>query len=94
MMNIVSLLAQNGAKYVKHTAYADIFVTYNLHDKNGKEFKCFRKEKIDSAIAYGSQIKVITIDELLNILGVTHEDIKELDRSKLAPLKDKTFASV
>lgn len=94
MMNIVSLLALNGAKYVKHASSADIFVSYTLLDKNGNEYNCYRKEKAEEAISSGAQIRIITIDELLELLGTTHEEIKELDRDKLAPLKDKSLASV
>jgi hypothetical protein len=94
MMNIVSLLAQNGAKYVKNPYATDIFVTYDLIGKGGKEYKCYRKEKLEKALFNGSQIEVITIDELLKILGTTHEEIKNLDRSKLAPLKEKKLATV
>ena len=52
------------------------------------------KEKLEKALFNGSQIEVITIDELLKILGTTHEEIKNLDRSKLAPLKEKKLATV
>jgi len=94
MMNIVSLLALNGAKYVKHPASSDIFVTYSLKDKKGKEYECYRRKKAEAAIKDGANINVITIDELLEMLGTDAESIKELDRSKLAPLKDKTLATV
>ena len=94
MMNIVSLLAKNGAKYTKRAYACDVFVTYNLTDKNGNKYKCYRSEKAERAIKEGAEIKVISLEELLEILNTDLDIIKELDRSKLAPLKDSTFAKV
>ena len=94
MMNIVSLLALNGAKYTKRAYACDIFVTYNLTDKNGNKYKCYRSEKAEKAINEGANIEIITLEELLEILNTDLESIKELDRSKLAPLKDSSFAKV
>ncbi|MBO5440603.1 MAG: hypothetical protein J6A53_08115 [Clostridia bacterium] len=92
MMNIISLLAENGAKYTKRAYACDVFVTYDLIDKNGKEYKCYRKEKALNAIKSGSEIEIITFDKLLELLNTDENAIKVLDRSKLAPLKDKDFA--
>ena len=92
MMNIISLLAQNGAKYTKRAYACEIFVTYDLVDKNGKEYKCYRKEKAENAINGGEEIKIISFDELLSLLNTTEDDLKVLNKENLAPLKDRDFA--
>ena len=94
MMNIISLLAQNGAKYTKRAYACDVFVSYDLKDKNGKEYKCYRKEKAENAIKDGINIEIITFDELLSRLNTNEEELKLLVRDNLAPLKDKNFAKV
>lgn len=94
MMNIVSLLAQNGAKLVKNAFNTDIFVSYDIIDKNGKEYQCYRRKKIDNAIKNGSEIQILTVEEFLSMLGTSTEEIKTLNRDALAPLKDKAFAQV
>ena len=93
-MNLISLLAQNGAKYTKRAYACDVFVTYDLIDKNGKEYKCYRREKAENAVKSGSDIEIITFDKLLELLNTNENSLKLLDRSKLAPLKDKDFAKV
>ena len=91
-MNIISLLAKNGAKYTKRAFACDIFVTYDLVDKNGKAYKCYRKEKAETALNEGKEIEFISFEKLLELLDVTDDDLKVLNRSNLAPLKDKDFA--
>ena len=89
MMNIVSLLAKNGAKYTRKSNNCDIFVEHTIVDKNGKEYICYRKERL---FEEGENIllpEFIPLEELLDILDVTEDDIAELDKSKLAPLKIK-----
>ena len=78
MMNIISLLAQNGAKYTKRAYACDIFVDYELVDKNGKEYKCYRKEKAENAIKSGNKIEIITFEKLLELLNTDGNAIKLL----------------
>ena len=92
VMNIISLLAKNGAKYTKRAFACDVFVTYDLVDKNGKVYKCYRKEKAQTALDEGKEIEFISFEKLLELLDVSDDDLKVLDRSNLAPLKDKDFA--
>ena len=87
MMNIVSLLAKNGAKYTRHAYECDIFVTYKIIDKNGNEYKCYRKEKAQSINDNEREIEFITVEELLTILGTNAKNISLLDRNTLAPTK-------
>mgnify|MGYP003302715073 CR=1 FL=1 len=87
MMNIVSLLAQCGAKYTRHAYACDYFVSYNLIDKNGNPYKCYRLDKAQIINDTERSIEFISINELLEILGTTEAKIASLDRSRLAPIK-------
>ncbi|MBQ7760592.1 MAG: hypothetical protein IJ400_00920 [Clostridia bacterium] len=89
MMNIVSLLAKNGAKYSRSAFHCDIFVTYQLNGKQGVPYICYRKNKVDIAKSEGKIIDTMDISDLFKILNVTEEEIKALDRSKLASLRYK-----
>ena len=94
MMNIVSLLAENGAKYTRHSYGCDVFVTCDIIGKNGDLYRCYRKERVENAIADGKNIEIISTNELFNILNTNEESLQELDKSKLAPLKIKKLASI
>ncbi|MBQ7353108.1 MAG: hypothetical protein IJW54_03790 [Clostridia bacterium] len=91
MMNIVSCLAKNGAKYTRHAFSCNIFVTYNLLDKNGEPYRCYRKDKVDIALSEGKNIEILDISDLLRILDISNEEIQVLDRKNLAPIKKRKF---
>lgn len=94
MMNIVSLLALNGAKYTRHSYGCDIFVTCDIIGKNGEPYHCYRKERVENAIADGKSVEIMSINQLLSILNTDEESLKELDKGKLAPLKIKKLANI
>ena len=85
MMNIVSLLAKQGAKYTRHAYACDVFVTCSIIDKSGNEYQCYRKNKAQLINDTERPIEFYTIDELLNVLGTNAEEISHLDKSKLTP---------
>ena len=94
MMNIVSLLAKMGAKYSRHAYGCDIFVKCDIIAKNGEPYRCYRLEKVLSAIDDGKDVQIINIDALYELLGVEPESLKELKRSNLTPMKVKKFANI
>ena len=94
MMNLVSLLAKMGAKYVRNAFNADIFVKYDIFAKNGTRYRCYREEKAQRAINEGKELEIIDVSDLLCILGTDENEIKKLTRSSLAPIKVKKFASL
>lgn len=87
MMNIVSLLAKNGAKYTRHAYSCDIFVPCQIIDKAGKEYKCYRKEKACAINNNEREITFISLDELFALLETSSEELKVLDKSRLSPKK-------
>ncbi len=87
MMNIVSLLAKNGAKYTRHAYSCDYFVEYSIVDKNGNDYRCYRKEKASYINNTTKEISFMSLNELLSLLGTNHNDISKLDKKKLAPKK-------
>lgn len=85
MLSIVQLLINCGAKYWFRASEADCYVSYRAVDDEGNEKVCARQNYVNDAIAQGAQIKIITLDELMSILGVTAEEIDSM------PLPDKSL---
>jgi hypothetical protein len=90
MMNIVSLLAKNGASYTSRVQSCDVFVDYELTNSKGEIYPCYRKNKLEKFMATeGKEAEIISFDELLNMLGVTEDELSTFDKSTLAPLRRK-----
>ena len=87
MMNIVSKLASQGAKYTRHAYSCDYFVEYGIVDKNGKEYRCYRKDKAQLINDTEREIVFISLNELLSLLDTSPSDIAKLDKCKLTPVK-------
>ena len=94
MMNIVSQLAKMGAKYSRHAYGCDIFVTCEIMGKHNELYRCYRREKAESALKDGKEIEFISIEELFKLLGTDLESLGELHRSQLSPMKVKRFANI
>lgn len=87
MMNIVSLLAKCGAKYTRHAYSCDVFVSCDIIDKNGKAYKCYRKDRALAVNGSEREILFLTIDELFAMLNTDKESLAALNKSILAPTK-------
>ena len=91
MMNIVSALAKNGAKYTSKPYKCDIFVTHSLLNKQGEDYECYRLKKAKRCLETEERtIEFISLDELLKALNLNEADISVLDRGKLSPARKKT----
>lgn len=87
MMNIVSLLAKNGAKYTRHAYSCDVFVEHTLFDKNGKEYRCYRRDKAQLINDTEKEIQFISLSDLLSLLSTDEQRISTLNKSTLAPVR-------
>ncbi len=90
MMNIVSTLARHGIKYTTKPYNCDIFVTYNLKNKNGEDYECYRLNKaMRLNESRERQIQFIPFEVFLKDLGIDEAEISVLDRSNLSFLRKK-----
>ncbi|MGM9645195.1 MAG: hypothetical protein ACI3XS_00695 [Eubacteriales bacterium] len=97
MMNIVSLLAKQGAKYTRNALFCDIFVEYEIVSPNKeskKQYVCYRKKKAKKAESDGKNIQFMPIAELFSVLGTNEEKLKNLDRLNLSPLWKPDFIKI
>jgi len=90
MLNIVSLLAKNGASYTSRVQSCTIFVEASLKNGKGEDYTCYRKNKLLNLMeTEGKEVDIISLEELFARLNITEEQLKILDRENLAPLKKK-----
>ncbi len=78
MLSIVQLLKNRGCDYSLKSSLADYFVTCDAVDSEGKEMGCSRLKYVNEAIANGANIKIIALEELFTILGVTPEVLMQM----------------
>ena len=77
---------------------ADIFVTYESFHEDGTPWTCNREKYVDIALSEGKQIKKVTFDEFLAMLGMTNDELESLPLPPMdcifredAIIKDKKF---
>lgn len=78
MLNIVQLLTNLGATYVMKATLADIFVTYELRNDDGGLKPCSKLKYVNKAKEDGANIKIISFNEFMEMLGITEEILNEL----------------
>ena len=78
MLNIVQILCNKGATYVKNASLCDIFVTYKVLNEDGTERVCSKSKYVNKAIEDGANIKVISFDKFVEMLGLTETELDEL----------------
>lgn len=78
MLNIAQILCNKGAIYVRKASLCDVFVTFKEIDDNGNEKECLKSKLINDEIAKGANIKIISFDSFLEILGLTKEKLDNL----------------
>ena len=77
-------------EYVLMASKADIFATVDVKDEDGNSRRCSRGDYVRAEIESGRDIEVITIEDLLSLLGTSREELEsmpELDAEYL--LDDK-----
>ena len=78
MLNIVQILCNKGASYVMKASLCDIFVTYKVLNEDGTERTCSKSKYVNKAIEDGANIKVISFDKFVEMLGLTEAELDEL----------------
>lgn len=83
MLNIVQLLCNKGAIYAKKASRVDVFVTYDMKNEDGSDKYCSKLKYVKNAIDEGVDIKIITFEELMEMLGITEDILDELPMPSL-----------
>ena len=74
-MYIAKTMANLGAKMEISAPLADIYVSYEFRDSEGKIIESKMKKNIDEALSRGIKIEVIDINDFLNEIGFKKEDV-------------------
>lgn len=75
MMFLIKKLAENGVKCVGKASECDMFVKYDLYDENGDKINCSRFTAVCSELNAGRDIKILTLEELLEQTGITTDEL-------------------
>lgn len=78
ILNIVQILCNKGAKYVKKITTCNIFVRYDLYDEDGNLNECFKLQLVNEATKKGHKIKVISFNDFLKMIDLTEEELDNL----------------
>lgn len=92
MVRLVQMIADAGGQYILKASQSDLFVTYDMTDENGESRRCSRYAYVREAIENGAAIEVITLDELLSVLGTTRSELEASDPLDIGYLKEKQYA--
>ena len=90
MMILAGMIKAAGGEYVLMASKADIFATVDVKDEDGNSRRCSRGDYVRAEIESGRDIEVITLEDLLSLLGTSREELEakpELDTDYL--LDDK-----
>ena len=78
MLNIVQMLSNLGATYIMKASLADYFITYDVLNEDGTIRTCSKSRYVNQAINNGSNIKIISFKEFLNMLNTNEEELDNM----------------
>ena len=78
MLNIVQILSNKGATYIKKASLCDIFVTYEMVNEDGSIKDCSKTKYVKEAIETGANIKIVSFNEFLDMIGLSEEKLNKL----------------
>ena len=78
MMNLVQIIKNEGGEYVLKGSECDLFIYFHSLREDGTTWNCNREKYVDIAISEDKQIRKISFDEFLSILGMTNEQLESM----------------
>ena len=91
MMILAGMIKAAGGEYVLMASTADIFATFEAVDEEGNKRRCSRGEYVQAQIESGKDIKVITFNDLLVLLGTSREEIEAMPEFDCEYLLDDKY---
>ena len=77
-LKLIGLIKAQGGEYEIYAERSDIYCTFEAHDENGNKIHDNKLGFVKSAIQDGNNIKVMPLDDLLDLLGVSHEELQKI----------------
>ena len=78
MMILAGMIKAAGGEYVLKASRADVFATFDAKDEDGTPRRCSRSDYVRAEIESGNDIEVITLDDLLSLLGTSREALESM----------------
>ena len=78
MLKLTELIAANGGLYVQKASQCNLFAACEELDGAGNIMPDKRRNIVETAIEEGSSAKVILLPELLEILGITEDELASI----------------
>ncbi len=92
MINLVGMIKAAGGEYVLKASESDIFVTFDTVDEEGNLRYCSRYDHVKKEIEKGKNIEIVTLDDLLKILGTNIEALEEMPLVNVEYLLDDKYS--
>ena len=91
MIRLVGLIKAAGGEYVMKASTVDVFATFEEVQEDGRIRRCSRGDYVKEAIENGTRIEIITLDELLALLGTTREELESAPALDIDYLLDPQY---
>ena len=91
MLILAGMIKAAGGEYVLKASSVDIFATFASVDEEGNLRRCSRGEYVKAEIENGRSIEVITLNELLERLDTTLEDLENAEPIDVDFLADDKY---
>ena len=91
MVIIAGMIKAAGGEYVLKASTVDIFATFDAIDEDGNLRRCSRGEYVKAEIDNGRDIQIITLDELLRLLGTSLEELENAEPIDVEYLADNRY---
>lgn len=79
ILSVIQLLANCGGCYTQIVNDCDYFIDYEQKDEEGKFMVCSRKEKYDELVKDGKNIRLLSFNSFLELLGIDIESLGKMD---------------
>ena len=93
MIHLVQMVADAGGTYVLKASQADLFATIDgVMDADGNIRDCTRLKYVLESNANGGTTEIITLDELLSLLGTTRDELEASEPINVEYLMDEQYS--
>ena len=76
MMILAGMIKAAGGEYVLMASRADVFATFEVTDEEGNKRRCSRGEYVQAQVETGKKIEIISLEDLLSLLGTSFEALE------------------
>ena len=91
MIILAGVIKAAGGEYVLKASTVDIFATFDAIDEDGNPCRCSRGEYVKAEIESGRNIEIITLNDLLKLLGTSLEELENATPIDVEYLEDNKY---